>query len=178
MNDLSSYLLDIMFNCIEAKSKNIKLFINEDVNNNILKICIEDDGIGMSDDQIKKVTDPFYTSRKTRKVGLGIPFYKELCEQCGGTFHIKSKENIGTTITSSFKYDSIDLPDMGDIQDTICAITLNQNIDLFYQHIYQDKEFTFDTKKVKEIIENIPINDPHVLLWIKDYIKAEISKLR
>ena len=162
MNDLSLYILDLLFNCIEAKSKNIKLIINEDSINNLLLIYIEDDGIGMTKDQIDKVVDPFFTSRTTRKVGLGIPLFKELCEQCCGTFRIKSKENAGTSITATFKYDAIDLPDIGDIQDTICAIILNQDIDLIYQHIYKDKEFIFNTKEVKQVIEGMTINNPRI----------------
>ena len=178
MTDLSCFLLDILFNSVEAKSKNINLIIKEDVVNNILEVCIIDDGMGMTKEQLNRVTDPFYTSRNTRKVGLGIPFYKELCEQCGGTFHIDSKEYIGTTIMSTFQYNAIDLPDIGDMEDTICLIIMNQDVDLLYQHICHHKEFKFDTKEIKKIIKDIPITNPQIIMWIKNHIKTELSKLK
>lgn len=178
MNDLSLFLLDILYNCIEAKCKNIKLLINENISENLLEIIIEDDGIGMNEDTIKKVTNPFYTSRKSRKVGLGIPLYKEICDRCDGAFRITSKENVGTTIYSSFEYNSIDLPDLGDINETICSIILNEGVDLFYQHRYNHAVFTFDTKEIKKILESVSITDPTVIKWINDYIKSELVKIK
>lgn len=178
MNDLSLFLLDILFNCIEAKCKTIKLLINENVNDNILEIIIEDDGVGMTEDMITKVTDPFFTSRKSRKVGLGIPLYKEICDRCGGSFRIESSVNKGTKIYSSFMYNSIDLPDLGDINETICTIVLNEGVDIFYQHQYNNAIFTFDTKEIKKILGDVSITDTSVVKWINDYIKTELKNIK
>ena len=110
MNELSLYLLDITQNSIKAQAKVVQIKIEENLYKNLLSIDIIDDGCGMSKDVVSRVSDPFYTTRTTRKVGLGIPLLKELCELCCGTFSIESEVNKGTTLKCTFVYDNIDLP--------------------------------------------------------------------
>lgn len=89
MDDLATYLYDLLQNSIAAKSKTIELSMIEDLN---LTIIIKDDGKGIDEKDINHVTSPFYTTRTTRKVGLGLSFIKMLTEQTDGTFRIESKK--------------------------------------------------------------------------------------
>jgi len=178
MNELSLYILDISENSIHANSKNLYLEINENKENNILTIIFKDDGKGMDTETLKRVTDPFYTTRKTRKVGLGIPLFKELCELCEGNLKIESIVDVGTTVTATFKLDSIDLPPLGSIEETLyCLIYNEQNVDIYYKQVKNDKEFILDTKEIKETLDGVPLNDIEVSSWLKEFINEGIKEL-
>ena len=140
MNELSLYILDICENSITADSKNLYLTIEENHKDNLLQITIEDDGRGMSKEVLDKVTNPFYTTRTTRKVGLGIPLFKELCELCEGSFEITSEVGVGTKDVAKFKLDSIDLPPLGNIDDTLYCLACNDNnVEVTFKYIRDGK---------------------------------------
>ena len=115
MRELSLHILDIAQNSIKAEAECLRIAVIEDLINDKLTIKIKDDGTGMDADTVKKVVDPFYTTRTTRKVGLGIPLFKLSAEQCGGYFEIKSQLGIGTEITAVFKHSHIDRVPLGNM---------------------------------------------------------------
>lgn len=172
MRELSLNILDLVQNSIAANAKLIKISIIETDKPSKLTIKIEDDGCGMTDDQAKRVTDPFYTTRKTRKVGMGIPLFKMAAEMTGGNFSIKSKLNVGTCIIAEFNTESIDMIPIGDINSTILLlIKCNAKLDFIYNRIINGKHFTFDTREVRKVLDDIPLDNPDVLSWISDYLK-------
>lgn len=179
MNELSLYLLDIVQNSIKADSKNITITITEDTLEDLLTIEVIDDGKGMSEETLKKVTDPFFTSRTTRRVGLGIPIFKELCETCLGSFHIESKETKGTRLIGTLKHSNIDRPPMGNIVDTIYTLMINdEEVEIVYNHLFNNKKFTLDTKEIKQILDGVSFKQIDIMMWIKDYIKEGLRFIK
>ncbi|ADH60602.1 histidine kinase [Thermoanaerobacter mathranii subsp. mathranii str. A3] len=176
MKELALYILDLSQNSIRAGAKNICIEINIDTSKDMLKVSIEDDGCGMKEELLKKVTDPFVTTRKERKVGLGIPLFKELVQQCEGNFEIFSEEGKGTKIMGTFKLSSVDLVPLGDIASTIVSVILSApEVDIVYKYNKDNHEFLFDTKELKKILKGVNINDIKVLNWIKEYINENMK---
>ncbi|HZX46420.1 MAG TPA: ATP-binding protein [Clostridia bacterium] len=178
MRDISLHVLDIVNNSLEAEAALVEISVEEDTVNNVLRVRIKDDGRGMDRETAKKAADPFYTSRKTRKVGLGLPLLKASCERCGGYFSIKSEPGKGTEIDASFQYDNIDRPPIGDMPETVFSLViLNPSIDFVYSHSYNGQVFTMDTRELKKILKGLPLNTPEVAGWLNGYLKEGISNI-
>lgn len=176
MRELSLNVLDIVQNSITAKANLIEIELIEDRNNDILKINIFDNGKGMTDEQIKSVTDPFYTTRTTRKIGLGIPLFKMAAEMSGGSFKIESIVGVGTKIFTSFIHSSIDRMPVGNINETVSMlIQMNPDIDFVYTHTFNEKSYSLDTRELREQLEDVPLDTPDVIEWINDYLKENDS---
>ena len=142
MQEIAMSILDIAYNSIRANASLIKILIHDSNNLNIINIRIIDNGKGMEQATIKKVVDPFYTTRTTRKVGLGIPMFKENIEATGGKFLIESTINVGTKVEGEFVKRHIDCPPMGNIVDTIITlIQADDKIDYLFKYTSDDFEF-------------------------------------
>lgn len=183
MREIALHILDLVQNSITAKATLITLDIVEDLIENRLKIVIGDNGIGMTQEIVDKVTDPFYTTRTTRSVGLGIPMFKANAEMCGGGMVITSAPGVGTTVTVDFEYHHIDRPPLGDMSTTIVgiALSLEQECDLTYTHTVNGDCFALDTREMREILgEGADLSEVSVLQWLKEYVAeglAEIHKV-
>ena len=176
MKEISMHILDITMNSIKAEASLIEIIIDDSIINNYLKITIKDNGKGMSENTINKVTNPFYTTRTTRKVGLGIPMLKESCERCNGYLKINSQLYVGTTILCCFERSNIDRAPLGNMGETIMTIiNSTDNCDLIYTNITDNGTFIFNTIEVKKMLEGLDINDNSILLWIKEYINENVN---
>ena len=176
MPDIAMHLLDIVFNSIRAKAKNIIIYIMESELKDQIICRVEDDGSGMDSQTVENVQSPFYTTRTTRNVGLGIPLFKEGALQTGGTFRLESEVGKGTLIETTYVKSHLDCPAMGNLPETIATLvqadaTIEYHIDI----VYDNHTFTFDTKEIKEILDGVPIDEPDIILWLKDYIKEGIG---
>ncbi|MGM0436761.1 MAG: ATP-binding protein [Bacillota bacterium] len=179
MKEISLHILDIVQNSIAAEAEKVEIIIIEKIDQNLLKIKINDDGTGMDRDQQKEVLDPFVTSRTTREVGLGLPFLKKAAENCNGKLKIDSKKEKGTKLEVEFQYDHIDRAPLGDIVGTIVSLIItNPQLDFIYKHIYNDKEFELNTEELKKEIEGLEINHPEIVDWINDYLEENLKELR
>nr|WP_315024028.1 ATP-binding protein [uncultured Aminipila sp.] len=171
MTEISLNILDIAENSIRAEASLITIAVIIDNPKNSLTTIIKDDGKGMSEEQLHKAVDPFFTTRTTRKVGMGIPFFKLAAESTGGNFTIRSEIGKGTEIKASFGLSHIDRMPLGDINSTIYTlIAFNTNIDFVYIYSYNRKEFRLDTRKFKEILDGIPLNTPEILTYLQEYL--------
>ncbi len=171
-------ILDISENSVSAKASSIDISIEEKPQEDLLRIIIKDNGCGMEEDFLKEVTDPFVTTRTTRKVGMGLPLFKEAAEGTGGEFHIQSKKDIGTTIMATFGYSHIDRAPLGNMGETISTlIQCHPDIELNYSHSYGDGKILFSTGELKSILEEVPLNSPEVVFWIKGYLNEKIRNL-
>ncbi len=178
MRELSLNVLDIAQNSISAKATLITVTVEESVADNRLLISIEDNGCGMSDEQLNRVRDPFYTTRTTRKVGMGIPLFRMAAEMAGGSLDIDSKLSVGTTVTATFSLDHIDRLPLGDIIDTLVTlIRLNPHIDFVYRHEVNGTVFEADTRAFREILGDVPLNEPDIIQWISEYLSENITSL-
>lgn len=179
MKELSLHILDIVQNSITAQATLISIKIIENSELNLLSIEIIDNGIGMDKDFLAKVTNPFVTTRSTRKVGLGIPLYKAAAESCNGSFFIDSTLGKGTIIKTYFERNHIDRSPIGNMAETmITLIMAKENIDYVYIHQINDKQFELDTRNIKTILEDVPISDFSVLEWLKEYINEGLKAIR
>lgn len=172
MTELSLNILDVANNSVRARASQIRISVKIERNKDCLTIIIEDNGCGMTKEQLAQVEDPFYTSRTTRKVGLGVPFFKQAALSCEGTFSITSKVNIGTTVVATFRLSHIDRMPLGDINATIhTLITSNTEIDFIYQYEFDDANFTLDTRQMRDILGDISFDCPEVSAYIKEYLE-------
>lgn len=178
MRELSLNILDIAQNSISAGAPLITIEVNENTTQHTLLIGVYDNGKGMSEEQVKSVIDPFFTTRTTRKVGMGIPLFKMAAEQTGGRLEIKSELGVGTEVRAYFKTDSVDFTPLGDVASTIqMLITMNTDRDFVYKHIVNEKEFVCDTREIKEILGDVPLDTYEVSQWLKDFITENTEVL-
>ena len=178
MRELSLNILDIAQNSIAAGSMLTEIKVIENTAEKTLLIGIYDNGKGMTEEQVKNVQDPFFTTRTTRKVGMGIPLFKMAAEQTGGSFKITSQVGVGTKVEALFKTDSIDFTPLGDMASTIATIvSMNEDKDFVYTRSIDGKEFTFKSTDIKVILDGVPLSEPSVMNWIEDYIKENTEQL-
>jgi Histidine kinase-, DNA gyrase B-, and HSP90-like ATPase len=170
--ELSLHLLDVVQNSIEAGASRIEIKINEDLKADQLLIEVGDNGRGMSKDQVAKVLDPFYTTRKTRHVGLGVPLLLETCRRCEGDLKIFSQPGKGTTVQATFRHSHIDRPPLGDIPSILITVLLAENpVDWLYIHRINEEAFQLDSSEIRKELEDVPLTHPKVRKWLLDYLK-------
>jgi anti-sigma regulatory factor (Ser/Thr protein kinase) len=179
MDELSLNILDIAQNSIAANATLIEIDIEENDSKNTLIIRVKDNGKGMDEDFLKKVEDPFITTRTTRKTGLGISFFKEAAEMTGGSIEIESKPSVGTTITGHFTKDHIDRQPIGDIAGTIMTlVSLNTGVDFEVKYRVNENEFLFSTKEAKDMLgEDSELNKPAIVNFLTEYLSEHINAL-
>ena len=177
MQELSMNVLDIAQNSISAGAGRIDIVINEDIEKDLLSIVISDNGKGMTEEQVERVSDPFYTTRSTRQVGLGVPLFKMAAEMTGGRFLIESEPGVGTTVSAEFGYSHIDRAPLGDISATITQLMcLNESIDVTYTHYHNGEEFSVSTQEIRQTLDGLPMNTPQVMQFLESFVKENTHK--
>ena len=183
MKELSLNILDISENSVKAGATLTEILIHEDEEN--LTITIKDDGCGMTEEILLSVTNPFYTTRTTRKVGLGIPLLKLAAEQTGGHITIESKKaddvdkSHGTKISALFKKNHLDFTPLGDTVSTVTTLIQGHpDTDFLYVHKTPRGEVTLDTREIKAVLEDVPINGYEIICWIEENLREQYSVLK
>jgi hypothetical protein len=177
MQELSLHILDIVQNSIFASADSIEIEIEEDSERDALVISIRDNGWGIPKEYLSRAVDPFYTSRETRKVGLGLSLLHQAAVQSGGYLDVSSEEGKGTEVRAFFKHSHIDRMPLGDIAKTMGVLIVgNPQIDFSYYHRVEGNEFEFDTRSLREQLDGIPLNDPHVIGFIFQEFEAWMTK--
>lgn len=166
-------MLDIAQNSISAGSRLTEVLVTVSFVKDRLSILIRDNGKGMTPEQVAHVTDPFFTSRTTRKVGLGVPFFKSAAEMTGGSFSIRSTPGVGTDVEAVFVYSSIDRMPLGDMNDTICSLVqCNPNLDFRYVYQVDGCGFEMDTRQFREELgPEVPLDAPEVMAFLREYLR-------
>ena len=179
MKEISLNILDITYNSIKAKASLIEIELSESISKNLVEICIRDNGCGMDEEFLSRVTDPFVTTRTTRKVGFGIPLFKQSAEDTDGQFSIQSKVGEGTEIKASFRLDHLDRAPIGDMGSTLVSlIQANDRIRFIYRHQTDQGAFILDTDELHEQLGDIPLSAPEVLSWIGEYIAENLEEIQ
>jgi len=179
MNDLSLYILDLVENSINAHASMIEVTVREDQNKNLLELTIRDNGMGMDEATSAKALDPFYTTRTTRRVGLGLPFIKMATEEALGTFRLESSPGVGTVLTAGFPADHINTPPLGDLAATAYAISIHQEVKGFkYRHVVGQQAFEYDLDQVKSVLDGVSLTEGKVMKFILEYIQENIDSIR
>jgi len=178
MLDLSLHILDIAENSTRAGAKTIFITITEDATADRLAIEIIDDGAGMSEAARLRSLDPFYTTKKVRRVGLGLPMLAQAVERTGGCFSLASEEGRGTRVAVEFVRSHIDRQPLGDVAGVlIILIAGNDGMDFVYSHLRDGQLFTLDTRNIRSAIEDVPISHPDVLQFIRKHLKEGLNEI-
>lgn len=176
MPDLAMHLLDIVYNSIRAGAHWIYITIIDSKKDDVLSCEVKDDGCGMDEAMVENVQSPFYTTRTTRDVGLGIPLFKEGALATQGSFQLTSKVGEGTTIYASYVRSHLDCPVLGDLAETLATlIQADATIEYHFTYTNDEGVFVLDTKEIKEILDGVPINEPDIIIWLKDYIREGVK---
>lgn len=182
MKELSLNILDIVENSTKAGATLTEIILDE--TDSTLSLTIRDDGCGMSEETVKSVTNPFYTTRTTRKVGLGIPFLKLQAEMTGGSFTIKSKwekefpEEHGTEVQAVFYKNHIDFTPLGDVVSTVTTLIQGHpDTDFVYKHNIAGKTVGVDTRELREQLGGVPLNEYEVINWVSEYLREQYEEL-
>lgn len=178
MQELSLNVLDVAENSVRANASLIGITVEEDTAADRLTIIIEDNGKGMTQEQVQTVIDPFYTTRTTRKVGLGVPFFRMAAQLSGGDLSIQSEVGKGTAVTATFGLGNIDRMPLGDMNGTIATLVqCNPHIDWVYTRKKDGREMVMDTRQFREILGDVPLDSPEVLGFLRDYLAENTAEL-
>ena len=178
MNELALYILDLVQNSVSAGATRVEIRIVASREDDTLLIEIIDDGRGMSPEFVARVSSPFVTTRTTRKVGLGIPMIRQLCEMCEGSFAIDSEEGLGTKLSLSFRLSHVDLPPMGDLAETILALVIGSpdKPDFVLEYSAGGEPYVFDTAQIRQVLDGVPLNTPEVLSWMREDLNEGLGQ--
>jgi hypothetical protein len=178
MKTLSLNILDIVQNSIRAKATEISIEIEESRSLDHFAITISDNGTGIPKEILANITDPFVTTRTTRKIGLGLSLLKYRANLTGGELKIDSEEGTGTVIKATFRYFHIDRQPLGDIAGVIMILlTAGNEISITYKHITENGEYIFSSKETKEYLEVNTLNDNALLPNIKSMINENLKDI-
>jgi len=174
MNNLSFHITDIVANSIRAGATQITIAIL--IKEGTISLEVKDNGCGMDKETVKRVTNPFYTTRTTRKVGLGLPFLIQNAEQAGGNVTIISTPGKGTNVIARFRTDHIDCPPWGDLSGTIATtITGNPEVNITFLYEADLPPFAISTEDLKEALDGIPLSLPKVTVWLNEMIRENVQ---
>lgn len=178
MKDLSSHIMDIVQNSVRAEATRIEIRIEENLEKDTFSILISDNGCGMDEATLKRVRDPFFTSRTVRKVGLGIPLFQQNAERTGGRVDIISTPGKGTSVEAFFSHSHLDRPPLGDIGVTLTLLTVaNPSIHFIYTHRTFRGEYTYDSEEIKEVLGGVPLREPEIIRAIEEMIRENLNEL-
>jgi len=167
-----------MENSLEAGASRIEVEIVEDTARNRLTISVSDNGRGMDPQTLERVADPFFTTRTTRHVGLGIPLFKAAAQRCNGDLKIVSQPGVGTRVVADFERDHIDRAPLGDVPGTLLGVILShRQCDVRFAHRFDGRVFEFDTRRMRQILGDIPLDHPQVRVWLEDYLAEGYREL-
>lgn len=178
MEDLSLHILDIAENSLAAEARSIGILLDEDSARDVLTLTITDDGKGMDAEMLGRATDPFTTTRSTRRVGLGLSLLAEAAAAAQGTMTVRSAPALGTTVTATFRLGHIDRKPLGRIADTLATlIAARPEVEITYEHRRDGRSFRFTTMEVRRELDGEPLNAAEILMFIRRYLTQEETAL-
>jgi anti-sigma regulatory factor (Ser/Thr protein kinase) len=179
MRDLSLHILDIAENSIRAQARNVEIKIEDDGEKDLLTLEIIDNGKGMDQETMKMVLDPFFTTKTTRRFGLGLPLLAESARMANGEFSVTSEPGEGTRVRATFQASHMDTKPLGDIPDTVVTLIMGHpEVDVLYRHSVDGSEYCLDTSEIKTQLDDVPINSTEVIEVIRQNIDEGLANLR
>lgn len=178
MLELALHVLDIAENSSRAGASLVEITITEDMARDVFSMEIKDNGHGMDAPTMEKALDPFYTTKKVRRIGLGLPMLKQASQTAGGNFSLESEPGRGTLVYAEFQHSHIDRQPLGDIAGVITMLILgNPDMDLVYTHHRNGNTYVLDTRELREGLDQVPLNNMEVLNLIRDNIREGLEEL-
>jgi anti-sigma regulatory factor (Ser/Thr protein kinase) len=178
LEDLSLHILDIVENAISAKAKKIEIWVVEEPREDRLTIEIKDDGIGMDEEVSQKAVDPFFTTRSSRRVGLGLSFMAQAAQEAGGSLRIESTLGKGTKVMATFQYHHIDRKPLGSMVETMMTLLMgNPELDILYTHQKEGKSYVLSSSWLRNHFKDRSLIDPEVIQWMKTHLKEGLKQI-
>lgn len=172
MKDLSLHILDIAENALMAGATRIEIGIKRSISTDRLEIWVLDNGRGMAPEELPRALDPFYTTRTTRKVGLGLSMFHQAAREAGGGMDLISRPGRGTEIRAWFLWSHVDRKPMGDLAGAVAALVASAaGSDIVLECVTDSSHFILDTAEWKRELEEVPISHPDVLLLIRKQLE-------
>jgi anti-sigma regulatory factor (Ser/Thr protein kinase) len=179
MKTISEHILDMVQNSVRANATLIEIIVEEDKKNDIYTLIIRDNGCGMDKQALEQATGPFFTSRNTRKVGLGLALLKQNAEQSSGALEVKSETGKGTEIKAAFQLSNIDRPPLGDVWNSYYLTLLcNEKTRLNYSHKTDKGDFEIFSEEIKETLAGMPLNNKEIKNGIIELIKNNLTDIK
>jgi len=176
MKEIALNVLDLAENSLRANATRVEIDIS--VRDDFITLQIVDDGCGMDPEFVKRVTDPYATTRTTRNVGLGIPLTKMEAEMSGGGLTIESELGVGTKLTATFAVNNIDRPPLGNLGETIVALIPDLGkTELIFRYRAFGGEFVLDTSEIQQQLQGIPMDSPEVLVFLRQLTEENIMTI-
>ncbi|MBM4352121.1 MAG: ATP-binding protein [Deltaproteobacteria bacterium] len=178
MEDLSLHILDVVENAIAAKARRIEISVLEEIEEDRLTIEIKDDGIGMDEEVRQKAADPFFTTRTSRRVGLGLSFLAQAAEEAGGKLEIESRPGDGTKVRATFQHGHIDRKPLGSMSETMVMLFLgNPDVDFHYNHMKGEKSYTLKSQWMRERFPDQSYMAPDAIQWLRKHLQEGLSEI-
>nr|WP_211213675.1 ATP-binding protein [Desulfomonile tiedjei] len=175
---MSLHILDVAENGVSAGANLIQITVDEETDRDMLTITIKDNGKGMEPEFLKKVLDPFVTTRTTRKVGLGLSLFQQACQEAEGKLRVESVKGQGTCVSATMKHSHIDRKPLGDVPESIINLVQgNPEVDFVYTHRKNGREFTFDTREIRADLEELSLSNPAVIHLIEDTLRSSLEEI-
>ncbi|HAR96565.1 MAG TPA: ATP-binding protein [Deltaproteobacteria bacterium] len=173
--ELSDHVMDIAMNSVRAGARNISIAIIAQRDKGTLSVSIGDDGIGMDEETLRKVSDPFYSTKAGKTVGLGVSLLKGAAEICEGEFQMRSVPGQGTEVEAVFPIDHPDVPPLGNVKDTFLLLCVtNPEVRFSFRFSADGKDFEMDTKQVNDILGGLSISHPEVVTFLSNYLEEHL----
>ncbi len=174
MQELALHVLDLAQNAIEAGARHVRIEVVEDLAGDRLSIVVADDGRGMDEETVRQVTDPFYTTRSSRRVGLGLSLLAAAAEAAGGSLAIRSRPGRGTTVEATFQRGHLDRAPLGDVAGTLLVLVVgNPEVTFSYRHVVDGREFEFDGGEFRAALGELSPQHPAVLRWLRQALAGD-----
>lgn len=179
MRELALHILDVLENALEAGATRVDLAIIEDLETDLLTITVRDNGRGMDPQTANRTLDPFFTTRTTRHVGLGLPLFAAAARRCEGDLTVDSCPGKGTVVTAVFRHSHIDRAPLGNMADTLLAFLLGSrgDLQLHYRHQVGAQTFDLDTAAIQAELGDVPFSHPKVRNWLYEYLAEGEAEL-
>ncbi len=178
MLEIALHILDIVENSLAAGADLVQISLDKDDGRNLLTISITDNGSGIPFEEQSRVTDPFFTSRTTRRVGLGLSLLRQAAEGCGGSFNLESAPGRGTRVTVTFILSHLDRAPLGDMQSTLISLIVGRpDVDFVYRQKTGAGESILDTREIKRTLEDVPLSHPEVVSFLRNSLTAVLGEL-
>lgn len=174
MEDLSLHVMDIVENSINAGATVVKIELSEDRQKDLLEIVIQDNGSGMNKDTSDRARDPFFTTRTTRRVGMGLALLEQAAREANGELSMVSKPAHGTEVRAKFQASHIDRKPIGDMASTMISLIVgNPEVDFLYRANIEEATVELDTREIKAELGGIDsLTDPAFIKVLREVLKG------
>ncbi len=178
MEELSLHFMDLIENSLKAGADLVEIDIIEDPAGDRMEVTIKDNGSGMDAETLAKAVDPFYTTRTTRRIGLGLSLMKANAEAWDGGLELSSEPGVGTKLKTWFRLSHIDRQPMGDWPGTLMGLVMSRpGVGFKYRHQVGENEFELDTIELEQELGAGAMQNPQVIGLLETQVRQALEAL-